>query len=95
LASEAVIPLLSLESTRVAALLAESEVLVDFSSVTVEEDDERLNVLAMGARCVSLSFFVMRQVEDMLLCSHAGVVAVKDGQHCEVRDVESTVSVGP
>ena len=47
---------LSLESVRVVALLAWLEALgVAWSLTIVDVDDERLNVLARGARCVSLS----------------------------------------
>lgn len=47
---------LSLESPRVVALAAELEALgVGWSPTIVDVDDERLNVLARGARCVSLS----------------------------------------
>lgn len=46
-------PLPSLASTRVDALLA--ELLDAWSPTMVDVDDERLNVLASGARCVSLS----------------------------------------
>lgn len=48
-------PLVSLESTRVEPLLAELDDLGVWSPTIVEVDDERLNVLASGARCVSLS----------------------------------------
>ena len=47
-------PLLSL-STRVVPLLVELDVLGVWSPTIVEVDDERLNVFASGARCVSLS----------------------------------------
>ena len=47
---------LSLELPSVVALAAELEALgVGWSSTMVDVDDERLNVLARGARCVSLS----------------------------------------
>lgn len=47
---------LSLESAKVVALAAELEALgVGWSPTIVDVDDERLNVLARGARCVSLS----------------------------------------
>jgi hypothetical protein len=47
---------LSLESPRVVALAAELEALgVVWSPTIVDVDDERLNVLARGARCVSFS----------------------------------------
>lgn len=47
---------LSLESARAVALLAWLEALgVAWSLTIVDVDEERLNVLASGARCVSLS----------------------------------------
>jgi len=47
---------LSFESPSVVALAAELEALgVGWSPTMVDVDDERLNVLARGARCVSLS----------------------------------------
>jgi hypothetical protein len=45
-----------LESAKVVELAAELEALgVGWSPTIVDVDDERLNVLARGARCVSLS----------------------------------------
>jgi hypothetical protein len=54
---EAKVPMpLSFESPSVVALAAELEALgVGWSPTIVDVDDERLNVLARGARCVSLS----------------------------------------
>jgi hypothetical protein len=54
-------PLESLESTRVAELFPDFGV---WSPTIVDVDDERLKVLASGARCVSLSFLVSFQ--DMI-----------------------------
>lgn len=64
-ASEAAIPFESFGSTGGVALLAELDVFEDLSSTIVEVDDDRLKVFARGARCVSLSFFVIFQVDDM------------------------------
>jgi hypothetical protein len=58
-------PLGSFESTAV-SLLAALGVLEALSSVMVDVEELRLNVFASGARCVSLSFFVIRHVEDMV-----------------------------
>jgi len=52
------IPFESFESRGGVALLAELAVLEDLSSTIVEVDDDRLNVFARGARCVSFSFLV-------------------------------------
>jgi len=51
-------PFESFESRGGVALLAELAVLEDLSSTIVEVDDDRLNVFARGARCVSFSFLV-------------------------------------
>lgn len=56
-------PLGSLESTSVVALLAE---LAGLSFVIVEVEELLLKVLARGARCVSFSFLVSFQVEEAI-----------------------------
>jgi hypothetical protein len=48
-------PFWSFASTSVVALPAELDVLAGWSPTMVDVDDERLKVLARGARCVSLS----------------------------------------
>lgn len=61
-------PLGSLESTSVVALLAE---LAGLSFVIVEVEELLLKVLARGARCVSLSFLVSFQVEEAIFYGDA------------------------
>ena len=80
-AGYAPIPLGSFESARVEPLLTEPV----WSLTMVDVDDERLKVLASGARCVSLSFLVSFQ--DM-----AAAGTIQKGR--QARDVWNNVPIG-
>jgi hypothetical protein len=70
-------PFWSFASTSVVALPAELDVLAGWSPTMVDVDDERLKVLARGARCVSLSS-ADRQQRQQAGAPHALLVSFHD-----------------